>query len=522
MTEEEGAALDIKFQQRFSKNLISNVVYFVLNVIIGLALVPFFLDTLGPAAYALVPLATSITSYVTLIIQCLNMSVSRFLTIDLQRGDIAKAKETFNTALFGTLIVILLLVPVALGIAWVTPYFFSIGEESTITVFILFSLVFLSAFIRAWSSNFMVTLFAHNRLDLWNWVNASYLIVQVISVVLFFIIFSPSLELIGISYLIAAIFSSILAIVYSNRVNPLLKIKLSLVSKPLFWKMSTMSGWLIFVELGTLLQLPVGLIIANLLFGEVAETQYSLVITFVTLLLGISGLITSTFRPMIYSYVSNNDTNGVANFLTSTIRIVGLTMALPTSLICIFAPQLLTLWVGEEYAILSPLVWILVLPTITNVIRGCIGPLCVACNRVKVIAIANFLLALVNIGLAFILSSHFDIGIYGIGIAWAVSNLMIFIFIFIYSAYILNIALLTFLNTSIIVIISVLILFGTGIITITIIPINSIAWALILGGIICVIYYVILTKIIFKRDEIKKIRACLPKFLERKIPKWLF
>ena len=109
MTEETTAPLDIKFQQRFSKNLISNIIYFILNIIVGLALVPFFLDSLGDVAYALVPLATSVTSYVTLIVQCLNMSVSRYLTLDLQRGDLEKANVTFNTAMFGTLAVVLIL-----------------------------------------------------------------------------------------------------------------------------------------------------------------------------------------------------------------------------------------------------------------------------------------------------------------------------------------------------------------------------------------------------------------------------
>lgn len=62
------APLDIKFQSRFLPNLVSNVIYFILNIIIGLALVPFFLDTLGEAAYGLVPLATSVTSYVVCVL----------------------------------------------------------------------------------------------------------------------------------------------------------------------------------------------------------------------------------------------------------------------------------------------------------------------------------------------------------------------------------------------------------------------------------------------------------------------
>jgi O-antigen/teichoic acid export membrane protein len=138
---------DIRFTQRFSGNLLSNIVYFILNVIIGLALVPFFLDTLGEAAYGLIPLATSITSYVTLLIDAVNTSVSRFLTIDLHRGDVENANRTFNTSLFGTLAIIILTVPVALGVAWMAPSFFSIGDLAVSDVFLLFALVFGSVLI---------------------------------------------------------------------------------------------------------------------------------------------------------------------------------------------------------------------------------------------------------------------------------------------------------------------------------------------------------------------------------------
>jgi len=67
------------------KNLITNVVLFLVSILIGVFLVPYYIDTLGVSSYALVPLATSITSYVNLVIQSLNSSVSRYLTVDLQR-----------------------------------------------------------------------------------------------------------------------------------------------------------------------------------------------------------------------------------------------------------------------------------------------------------------------------------------------------------------------------------------------------------------------------------------------------
>ena len=44
------------------------------------------------------------------------------------------------------------------------------------------------------------------------------------------------------------------------------------------------------------------------------------------------------------------------NLSVISVKFVGLVMALPIALICIFSPQLLTIWVGEQFAHLSSLI----------------------------------------------------------------------------------------------------------------------------------------------------------------------
>ena len=78
------------------RNLAANIAYFLVNILIGVLLVPYFIDTLGVAAYGLIPLATSITGYVAIVVQSLNTSVSRFLTINLQQGGNAVTNKMFS------------------------------------------------------------------------------------------------------------------------------------------------------------------------------------------------------------------------------------------------------------------------------------------------------------------------------------------------------------------------------------------------------------------------------------------
>lgn len=66
------------FAAQLPRNLAANIAYFLVNIVIGVLLVPYFIDTLGVAAYGLIPLATSITGYVAIVVQSLNTAVTRF------------------------------------------------------------------------------------------------------------------------------------------------------------------------------------------------------------------------------------------------------------------------------------------------------------------------------------------------------------------------------------------------------------------------------------------------------------
>ena len=192
----------------------------------------FFISTLGVAAYGIIPLATSITGYVAIVVQSLNTSTSRFLTVDLQRGDYVQANKTFNTALFGLTAVILLMVPIVLVVAFCAPSLFNVpaGQESgAILLFLGVSVAFL---IRSWSGNFTVQLFAFNRLDLQNIVNIVNILIQTGLIVILFTIFGPDLALVGGAYLIGAIVASLVSIAFARRVCPQLRISVRSFDRP--------------------------------------------------------------------------------------------------------------------------------------------------------------------------------------------------------------------------------------------------------------------------------------------------
>ena len=103
-----------RFKGRTSINVLTNTLRTVLMALIGLLLVPYYLDNLGTAAYGIIPLATTMTSYVMILCDSLTYSSSRYSVLALHKGDDEQSNIAVNTAFFGVLRVCILLIPLVI------------------------------------------------------------------------------------------------------------------------------------------------------------------------------------------------------------------------------------------------------------------------------------------------------------------------------------------------------------------------------------------------------------------------
>jgi membrane protein EpsK len=383
-------------------------------------LVPFFIDSLGVASYALIPLATSITSYINLVVQSLNTSVSRYLTIDLQRKDFKKANVTFNTALFGTLGIILLTLPLVILVSYHAPEFFKIPEDQESSARILFLGIIGAVLLRSWSSNFGVSLFAYNRLDLMNIINAINILIQVGLIIVLFKLFSPNLIYIGISYFIGSIAAFIATIFFSRKINPHLKVNVRDFHRSKVKEITEMGGWVIINQIGSLLFLQIDLIVVNKLFGTAAGGEYSIVLTWSMFLRTVASMLIGVLTPVTLTYYAKGKINELVNLSKSAVKLTGIAMALPIGYICGFAPQLLSLWVGPEFVKLSPLMILMLSHLIINLPVIPLFAINVSYNKVKIPGILTFFMGIGNLLLAVIIPYLTGWNYYGVAVAGAI------------------------------------------------------------------------------------------------------
>ena len=413
----KNTSISSSFADQLPRNLLTNIVYFLVNIVIGIFLVPYFVSKLGVGAYGLIPLATSITGYVAIVVQSLNTSVSRFLTVDLQREDYAAANRTFNTALFGLSAIILLMVPLVLAVAWFVPSIFHvpIGQENS--AILLFLGVCAAFLIRSWAGNFTVQLFAYNRLDLQNLVNLINLLVQTGLIIILFTLFGPDLAFVGGAYLAGAVVASGVSIILSRRVCPYLSLSIRSFDRTRVKDLCRMGGWVVINQIGTLLFLSIDLIVVNLLFGATSAGEYAIALQWVILLRAVGGLLSGVLMPTILSYYALEQTESLIRVSKSAVKLMGFAMALPVGLVCGFAPQLLTIWVGSEYINLAPLMVLLTASLSINLAVLPLFSINVAYNQVRVPGIVTLVMGVWNIALAVALSLLTGSGYYGVATA---------------------------------------------------------------------------------------------------------
>jgi len=503
-----------RFTAQLPRNLAANIAYFLANIVIGVLLVPYFINTLGVAAYGIIPLATSITGYVAIVVQSLNTAVSRFLTIDLQRRDYVAANRTFNTSLFGLTLAILLMIPVILVVAYFIPTIFHVpaGQENdAILLFLGVSAAFL---IRAWSGNFTVQLFAYNRLDLQNLVNLTNLIVQTGLIVLLFTFPGPSLALIGWAYLAGAMTASVISFILARRICPYLLISISSFDRRKVRDLCGLGGWVVIDQIGTLFLFQIDLIVVNLLFGETLAGEYAIALQWGILMRSVAGMLAGVLVPTMLSYYALKQTEKIIKITKSAIKFMGFAMALPTGLVCGFAPQLLTIWVGAEYAGLAPLLALLTAHLAVNMSVLPLFSVNVAYNRVRIPGLVTILLGTANLILAIILPLVTGWGYYGVAVAGVI--ILTFrhtLFVPWYAARILSVPMTIYLRSLVSGVHATLLIGGVATVFAVVTTPLSLFTLIIAGAVISLVYGIIVLEFCLTPFEKQLFESYLP-------PRW--
>jgi O-antigen/teichoic acid export membrane protein len=431
------------------KNLISNIVLFVLNGMISFWLPPFLVRKLGIGAYGLIPLSTSIIGYAAIVTVAINNSLSRFLALDLANHDDPAANKTFNTAFTSLFVLITLLAPGLFIFSYNISSFISVPSGIGHDASVLFMCVSVGFIMSSFTSVFNSSAYVANRLDLVNRVSVINTYMRVILIFAIFFLVQVSLAGYGTAILIASIISSSYSFYLFRKFTPSIKINFKLFDKSKLSEMLSMGWWLIVIQLGSILFLQIDLIVINKLLGNVQAGRYGIILGWSHIIRTLAIALSGSLGPLILTLYAKKEFDQMIKLTQLSNKVLSLFIGCIVSVLCIIAPALLSIWISPEFASLKWLFMLVLLPLPINLGVLPLFSLNRAYNKLRIPGIYTVLMGAANLFLAIFLVSETSLKLYGVAVASGiVLTFKNFIFMPIYVASNMGVSKLTFFKAS--------------------------------------------------------------------------
>jgi membrane protein EpsK len=413
--------------RRFAINVASGFGSLSLSLVLGLWYTPFMIRRLGAPVYGLIPLASSITNYLSIVTGAIGSTVARFIVADLARGDADNANRHFNTflavgaAIAAGLFAVssafgLTLLPVALKIP---PGY----EHATEYLFIAVAGTFLLSTV---TNIFASSIWVSNRFEIQGLIDGSTLILRFGLIIVFFEIWQPALWQVAIALTGAGVFQLVATMLACRKLAPALHLRPSDFDRTKVAELRYTSSWLVVCSVGNVLFLSMDLLLANVLLGPKASGYYAPLIQWLTLLRTLAGMVAGVLGPPLIVFFARREMDSLLRLSQQAAKFLGLLMALPIGLLCGFGRPLLQTWLGRSLPDIvnyAPLIWLLLLPLCLEAAQMHLGSVIIAANRLRTPGLFYVGSGLPYVLGAFWLTRHYQLGLYGVAVAGAVVSL---------------------------------------------------------------------------------------------------
>ena len=329
-------------------NLYSNIIALLANILVGIYYTPYLVNSLGLAAYGVLPLALIINQYIGVATQTLTHAYTRFYSVALQKGDYDEASKDISTSFVVVLLISLLLVPIGIGIVFNVDSLFQIPSNLLDSSRLLFGYTLLSFVASLLSSLLNVTLYATNRLDLMNVLKIVRAIFKLLFVILAFEIFSKDISFVGLANLLTEGIILMASIFLFFKFKPsAVRISLALFDRVVLFSILGMSIWVLIQLCGDTLLYRTDNLIINHYWGTEASGALGAISEIGGYVSVVVNVIGSLFGPLILASFAKGDHDKVKSLFLEQSTIVGCLSAVLAGTISGCSNTILNTWLGN-------------------------------------------------------------------------------------------------------------------------------------------------------------------------------
>lgn len=333
--------------KRIAKNSLYLYIRMFVIMAVSLYTTRVILKVLGASDYGVFDVMGGIIGILGYVNMLLAGGTSRFLTIDLGRGDMKELKNTF--AMCNTLAltagVIILILGETIGL-WFMESKLNINPERIDAAMWVYQCALFSSVFSVFSSPYMASIIAHEKMSVYAYMSIIEAVLKLAIVFLLFFFNVDKLKLYAFLLFLTHLVVFILYAAYSLKKFEECTVKCKF-NKEKIAEMLTFSGWGMIGALAYLLNNYGISILLNIFFGTVVNAARGIAVQINTVIQKFYTNFQTAARPQIVKYYAQNDIVGMSNLINNTSKYSGFL------LLCLIVPivaglrGLLTLWLSE-------------------------------------------------------------------------------------------------------------------------------------------------------------------------------
>ncbi|MCK5160937.1 MAG: oligosaccharide flippase family protein [Candidatus Aureabacteria bacterium] len=400
-------------KKRILLNIFSNNVGRVFEMILGLALVPFLIRSLGLQGFGLIILAESLIEFFDMAFNGFRLALGRYVGFYL----VQDKHEESNAYIASGEVILFGIIAIASAIGFIIWVFFTrlftVPVEFAQGMRVLFILLIVSYLLRFRFTPAWAVIYSKQRFDLVNIYIGFRNLTRFFLCFLIYGLFPPKLYYYGWIYLAAVMVEQVLILRGAKKLFPNLKIRIKDASfakiKELFYFMSAQTVG----SLGQMLYARTDMILINRFFGPSFNSIYSISLKFVSIL---KRLISRSFwgvAPTFTELVSKKDFKRVGRIYSSLTKASALISIPACILLGFYGKELVFLWVGEKFKDAIVPMYIHIIGLLPGLVFACSGGVLLAFCKIKIPSLVTLFCAILNVILSILFALHFKMGLAG-------------------------------------------------------------------------------------------------------------
>jgi O-antigen/teichoic acid export membrane protein len=391
-----------------ARNVSTRYLAIVVEMLVGLAMLPFNVSHLGKAAYGLWMLAASVTAYFSVLDLGYSGALVKFVALYRAKRDVGALNEILSTLFFLFAGFGMLTYLVAIVIAMYLDRVFHLTPDQTSIGRIVLLVTTVNVAAGTAFSVFGGVINGFQRYDMNNLVGAaSSLVAAAVNVLV--LLAGGSLVMLVCATTSVRVLTYGVYRANAYRVFPGLQLRLTLFSPARLREVTSFSVYMLLIDWANKLNYSVDALVIGAFLNTAAVAVWSVG----QRLAETTQRLTNQLNEVLFPTIVDNDASSRLNRLQSILLVgtrLSLATVLPTGgLLVLMAPQLVGAWVGPEFAGSVVVVRLLAFTVIIRVANATASTLLKAAGRHHLVAFANVSAALVNVSLSISLVGRYGL-----------------------------------------------------------------------------------------------------------------